>query len=89
MNMHVGQLVKVPCTVKPGPFSEERLVSFDSLHGPISGFVRTNNLKFDSEWLVCGTILTVDKDVVEVMVDGSFFTTNGIAYIAKERALAA
>lgn len=87
--MQVGQLVNVPCIVKPGPFSEERLVSFDTLHGPITGFVKADCLRFNSEWLLFGTVLKISKDVVEVLVNGSFFTTNGIAYIQKERALAA
>ena len=86
-----GLSVRIKCTVQPGPFSEERLVSFDTITGPVTGFVREGNLvnRDNNHWLVQGTVIAVDRDVIEVRVEGSFFTTNGIATISKEMALAA
>ena len=88
----VGDLVGIPCEVKPGPFSGERLISFDSLDGPVSGFVLEEELKKqrgDDQWLVRGRVLSVKPDEIEVWIDGSFFTTNGLATISQEMAVAA
>ena len=88
-DMEVGIL----CQVSPGPFSEERLVSLDTSYGPITGFVRESELKQkdDGRWLVRAKILNVmkDKNLVEVKIYGSFFTTNGLATISPEMALSA
>ena len=53
-------------------------------------FVRDADLRQDGKhWLVRAVVLSVDEDVVGVRVRGSFFTTNGIATIPREMALAA
>ena len=89
--LKVGRNIRVPCTVQPGPFSEERLVSFDTVDGPVTGFVREEDVKQlgGDQWFIKATVLSFDKDIVEVRVDGSFFTTNGIATISRGMALAA
>ena len=86
----IGSRIKIPCEVKPGPFSEERLVSFDTLDGVISGFVRDKELtQSGDEWYISGVIRKVESEHLIVMVRGSFFTTNGIASISKSLAYAA
>lgn len=88
----VGNHIAIPCEVKPGPFSEERLISFDSLDGPISGFVLDDELKKrrgDDRWLVRGRVVSVSPDLIKVWIEGSFFTTNGLATISREMAMAA
>jgi hypothetical protein len=89
-SLKAGVLVGIRCTVQPGPFSDERLVSFDTVTGPVTGFVREANLKkFNEDWCVKGTVISIESDIIEVRVEGSFFTTNGIATIPREMALAA
>jgi hypothetical protein len=39
MSFEAGHLVWIPCEVKPGPFSDERLVRINSDRGPWVGFV--------------------------------------------------
>ena len=88
--MAVGDIVGVECTVQPGPFSEERLVSFDTVDGPVSGFVQEHDLREENgRWRVRAVILAIRDDVLEVRVKGSFFTTNGLAAVPRRYAMAA
>jgi hypothetical protein len=85
-----GMRIQIPCEVKPGPFSGERLITFDTLDGPISGFVKEDAIKSTkSAWFIEGTVQSVEEDHLVVKVKGSFFTTNGIANVSKEMAMAA
>jgi len=85
-----GDIIGIPCDVSRGPFSEEKLVTFDTLDGPVTGFVSTDELRqTDKGWLVRAVVLDLEPESVRVRVFGSFLTTNGLAMIAKERALAA
>jgi hypothetical protein len=85
-----GMRIQIPCEVKPGPFSGERLITFETLDGPISGFVKETALKpNDGKWFIDGTVQSVEEDHLVVKVKGSFFTTNGIANVSKEMAMAA
>jgi len=86
----VGKKVLVPCKVQPGPFSEERVVTIDTIDGPISGFVRRDDLAQKNEqWYVRGVVRDMKKDAVLVWIIGSFFTTNGLANVPRHLALAA
>lgn len=86
-----GDVVLIPCEAKPGPFSDERLISLDTLDGPITGFAADDQLVRNdaNQWYVRAQVLQLKGDVAEVMVWGSFFTTNGLAMIKREVALAA
>jgi hypothetical protein len=88
--MKVGDVIGVQCIVQPGPFSDERLITFDTTDGPISGFVEEAELRqVGKTWLVRAVIMAVRDDFLEVRVRGSFFTTNGLANIQKHHAVAA
>ena len=90
MALQVGQQIRIPYSVQPGPFSEERLVSFQSLDGPVSGFVRNEELEEkEGKPTIRGVIRAIEKDYLEVWVRGSFFTTNGLANVSTELAMAA
>lgn len=85
-----GSEIGVPATVKPGPFSGERLISFETMDGPISGFVRDSELtEASGQWYVRAVVDSIEKDSLNVRVRGSFFTSNGMATISREVALAA
>ena len=87
MALMVGQQVWIPCKVQPGPFSEEPLVTFDSIDGPVTGFVNLDELKEGG--FVRGLVRDIAKDHVEVWIRGSFFTTNGLANVPAGLAIAA
>ena len=91
MALAPGQEIWIHCKVQPGPFSEELLVTIDSIDGPISGFVRSDELKDgpDGQSRVRGIVRSVGRDSVEAWVKGSFFTTNGLTNVRPELAMAA
>lgn len=90
MELSTGDVVGVPCQVKPGPFSNELLISFDTISGAISGFVRENELRQEGEkWYVRAVVQSTQPDSITVRIRGSFFTTNGLATIPAGTALAA
>jgi hypothetical protein len=90
MAMKVGDTIGVQCDVRPGPFSDELMITFDTIDGPISGFVRKSELKQQSsQWYVRAVIENIKGDILEVRVRGSFFTTNGIASVPRKYAMAA
>jgi hypothetical protein len=86
----VGQEVWLGCKVQPGPFSEEPLVTVESIDGPVTGFVKCDELTtMADQTKVRGIVRNVGKDHVEVWIKGSFFTTNGLANVPIELATAA
>ena len=85
-----GDTVFVACTVKPGPFSQERLITFQTSEGAVSGFVQSELLKeVAGKWYVPAFVEDIRGDAVKVRVAGSYFNTNGLATIKRELALAA
>jgi hypothetical protein len=88
--MSVGDAVGIQCDVRPGPFSGEKLITLETVDGPISGFVLETNLKqVGTQWYVRAVIQDIEQDVLTVRVRGSFFTTNGLASVPRQYAMAA
>jgi hypothetical protein len=88
--MKVGDVIGIQCDVRPGPFSGEQMITFDTMDGPVSGFVREPDLKeIASQWYVRAIIQEIRDDVLHVRVKGSFFTTNGLAAVSRRYAMAA
>jgi hypothetical protein len=82
----VGQQVKIRCEVQRGAFPTELLVTFETREGPISGFVRSEDVQRIErhEGLISATITEISSDSITVIVKGSFFTTNGLAYLKRD-----
>lgn len=91
MALIVGQQVWIPCKVQPGPFSDEPLVTFESIDGPVTGFVNNDELRgaAGGQTTVRGIVRNIEKDHIEVWIKGSFFTTNGLANVPTGMAMAA
>jgi hypothetical protein len=81
-----GQQVKSPCEVQRGAFPTELLVTFETADGPISGFVRSEDVqRVDGHnGLISATVTEVSSDTITVIVKGSFFTTTGLAYLKRD-----
>lgn len=88
MALQVSQRVWIPCKVQPGPFSDEPLITVDSLDGPITGFVSAEEVSRDRA-KVQAIVRGIGEDHVEVWIKGSFFTTNGLTNVPMELAMAA
>jgi hypothetical protein len=88
--MEVGKEIGVLCTVEPGPFSEERVVTVETVNGPISGFVHESEIKRKGQHWYCRAIVkSIEPDQIGVLIRGSFFSTNGLANVSPHMALAA
>jgi hypothetical protein len=88
--LKAGDAIRVPCDVKPGPFAGEFLIQVDTVEGPVSGFVVEENLiRRGDDSFVKGVVLEVLASTVKVKIKGSFFTTNGLATVSEQMALAA
>lgn len=90
MTFKIGDFIGIKCEVQPGPFSDEHLVTVETVDGAISGFVHESELRREGdEWQVRGKVRRVSPDVIEVWILGSFFTTNGIASVRPHLAMTA
>lgn len=90
MAFKAGDFVGIRCEVQPGPFDGERLVTVQTIEGPITGFVRETELRESAgRWEVRAKVQETNSIVIKVLIDGSFFTTNGIASISRDLAMAA
>ena len=76
--------------MSPGPFSDERLISLETVTGPVSGFVQESELaELSGKWVVRAVVQRVHEAALDVWIKGSFFTTNGMATVPREMMLAA
>ena len=88
--MKVGDVIGVKCQVQPGPFSDELVITVETTTGPISGFVRRDHLRETKDgWLVRAVVLEMRPNEIQVDIEGSFFTTNGVASVSQHMAMAA
>ena len=78
-----NQSVLIRCEIQAGPFPTECLVTFQTVDGPVSGFVRRDDVRklAGGEGYISATVKEVSAETVTVVVEGSFFTTNGLAYL--------
>ena len=90
-NLSVGQQAWIRCKVQPGPFSDEPLITVESVDGPVSGFISEQELRHgpDGDSRVRGVVRNIEGDLIEVWIKGSFFTTNGLTHVPREMAMAA
>ena len=82
MALQVGGLIWIPCEVKPGPFSDERLVRMRSDFDEWLGFVPVESLHDDiveGTTFIRGTISAVSDDRFEVLLPGHAVTPNVFA----------
>ena len=82
-----GQLVRIRCSVQPGPFPNEFLVKIETDRGEISGFVRSSFLLEQSgaKAFILGRIQGVAANSVQVTIPGSFFTTaSGLTSVSSD-----
>ena len=78
-----NQSVLIRCEIQAGPFPTEALVTFQTVDGPVSGFVRSANVRklTGGEGYISAVVKEASPETVTVVVEGSFFTTNGLAYL--------
>ena len=61
MEFKAGDFVGVFCEVQPGPFGGEKLITVDTIEGPISGFIKEEELRQIGErWQVRGKVREIN-----------------------------
>lgn len=84
-SLNQGDTLFVPVEVGSGAFVGERLISFDTLEGPVSGFIREDQIiKRGNASFVQAQILELESNRIAIKLHGSFFTTTGLAHISRE-----
>lgn len=81
MKLKVGDRIWLPCEVKQGPFSNERLVRIQLPSEPWIGFVDTSALKDPVEkgpTYVLAVIVAIEKDSISALVQGHAFNTRQV-----------
>lgn len=80
-----GDFLYIPVEVGGGAFLGECVISFETLEGPVSGFINKNEVinRGDINFIPA-VVLDVESDRIQVRLQGSFFTTTGLAHISSE-----
>ena len=81
MELRAGSKVWIPCEVKPGPFSNERLVRVRHVSGEWVGFVETSFLKEPVEQgqtSVFATVVAVEGNVFSARIPGQALDSNEV-----------
>jgi hypothetical protein len=78
-----GERILIPISVDRGAFPTESLITVDAKNGPVSGFIRADQIHTrNGNSFIEGVVLNVAEDAITVQLPGSFFTTTGLAYIS-------
>ena len=87
-NLKVGDNVFIQVETSDGAFLGEYLISFETLDGPVSGFIDSSRIKSVQETQVIeARVEGIDSDGIAVRLPGSFFTTTGLAHISPKAPL--
>jgi hypothetical protein len=73
-----GDGVAVPATIQQGAFPGEFLVTVPTQSGPVSGFVREQDI-VEPNKTIHAIVRGLTPDGLSVQLSGSYFTTNGLA----------
>lgn len=73
-----GDGVAVPATIQQGAFPGEFLVTVSTQSGPVSGFVREQDI-VEPNKTIHAVVRGSSSDGLTVLLSGSYFTTNGLA----------
>ena len=81
-----GAKVPVRCSVSPGAFLNEYLITIDTTEGHISGFIDAQEVIKDGTGRthVYGFVHEIEDDRIVISLPGSFFTTTGIAHFSRK-----
>jgi len=83
--IQVGETIFLPVDSAAGAFQGECLITFKTLDGPISGFIKSDQIREkDGKKFIPANVVNVMRDLITVRLHGSFFTTTGLAHIDKE-----
>jgi len=80
-----GDRIFIPVTADRGAFAGECLITLYTLDGPVSGFIRTEQVRQkDGQKYIVAEVVSVGADRIDVKLHGSFFTTTGLAHLSNK-----
>ena len=77
MRFSPGEEVNIPCTIQPGAFPNERLITIKTDDAELTGFVNVERLIQSglTHGFIVGRIVYQDKHSMMIQMPASFFTT--------------
>lgn len=77
MKFNPGEEVKIPCTIQPGAFPNERLITIKTDDTELTGFVNVEHLIESSQThgFIIGKIVSQSERSLTIQMPASFFTT--------------
>lgn len=80
-----GDRIIINSDVAPGAFPGEFLVTISTATGPLSGFVKEDQIfRSGHEQSLIATVRDVSGSTIGVWLQGSFFTSTGLADLAAD-----
>ncbi len=79
MELRAGSKIWIPCEVKPGPFSNERLVRVKLPSGEWAGFVEVGALREpieEGKTSILATIVDIENNTISLRLPGRSLTTS-------------
>ena len=72
-----GRIIIIQCSIHPGAFSNERLITIKTDDSELSGFINLKHLNVISETTgtITGKVISVNPDSVTIQLPASFFTS--------------
>ena len=77
MRFSLGEEIKIPCTIQPGAFPTERLITITTDNAEYTGFVNAEYLTqlSPTEGFIEGKIIAQDEHSITIQFPASFFNT--------------
>jgi hypothetical protein len=83
-----GSVVWIDCEVKPGPFSNERMVRVEGAEGPWVGFVDVRHLENpvkEGTTRIQAYVLSAEDDTIKVSLPGHSVASSRVIEAERER----
>ncbi len=85
IDLKPGDRIAINSDVAPGAFPGEFLVTISTATGPLSGFVREDQiLRGGDQPALIATVRNVTGSTIGIWLQGSFFTSTGLANLATD-----
>jgi len=87
LNVQAGETVALAAEFQTGAFPDEYMVTFSSLDGPVSGFVKQGNAvtTIGTKLFLKALVQEVSESELTLFVRGSFFTNSGYVKVKPDQ----
>lgn len=87
VDVRTGETVALKAQFEKGAFPDEYIVTFSSIEGEVSGFVKAGNAvtEIDKNLFLVGQVQDVSGPILTLFVRGSFFTNSGYVKVRSDQ----